>query len=1452
MGAFEEAKEYLVESVGMWWPNGDEGKLRDAAQAWRDFADAVDDVNSVTDRSSRSLIHHNSGEAIEAFEIFWNRYHKKSEVGWLDNVSKAARAMAKGLDKLAEEIEGIKTKIDHRLEISAVVIAAGIGLAFFTAGLASGAAVAAATAMVDFAAGLGVTVSTTVATIAGTTLAGAAFGSLEAVTVDLAVAQPLSIGLGEQKGGLQLDQTVDAAKSGALFGGGFGAGAGGIRAVSEAGGLRLALNDIMLPQYSSIRPGALGELPAAARLPRAIKCDLDPIDVATGTMLLPQTDVTLPGQLPLVFERTHLSSYRAGGWFGRTWASPLDERLQLDDEGIVYAAADGMRLVYPIPRPGQPVFPVQGPRWPLTWSGAVDGDMTVTDPATGIARTFTRAAPTTTPGVVDLHLGWIENRTGSRIDLDRNVAGIPTAIRHTGGYYIAVDTDHARVTALRLLDQAPSAYEQSDSFGGTVIARYAYTDEGHLSEVYDSDGHPLCFTYDADGRITSWTDRNDTSYRYTYDEQGRVVRTDGTNGFLAGVLAYDEAQHTVTVTNSLGHRRVYQHDDAFEVIAETDPLGHTIRTERAPVTGKPTSVTDALGRTTRFSYDETGNLTRITLPDGSTGQASYNDLGCPVIVTQPGGATWRHTFDETGNCLSASDPTGAETHYAYDANGYLSTVTDALGHIRHITSNPAGLPLAVTDPLGHTTTVQRDAFGRIVDVTDPLGQLNRFGWTPEGKPAWRETPDGAREIWSWDGEGNLLTHTDQLDQITQYTYGPFDVPVTRTDPDGTAYAFTYDTELRLTQVTNPQGLTWDYTYDEAGSLASETDFNDRAVHYTYDAARQLVSRTNGVGETLTFRRDIRGRISTSVTDSGAEVTFTYSPSGDLIRAVNPDTECTREYDALARLLSETVDGRTTAYTFDPLGRRTSRTTPTGLTSQWTYDEAGRPLSLSSDAGTLTFTHDDAGREVERRLGAKVRLAQSWDAADRLTIQSLTCHRDQAPGAELLLAHRDYVYRADSSLAEIRELATGTRHIELSSTGRITSITAHNWRETYAYDGSGNLTHATTALGHPTDGDREFTGTLLHRAGRNTYVHDAQGRLTRKTQKLLSGQKRTWTYTWNTEDRLTEVVTPGGETWRYIYDPLGRRTAKHRLGTDGTIVEQVTFIWDGTRLAEQTAVGGKITTWEYAHDSHRPLAQIIRPRLIEQLPSGIAALNISSTDAPRFHAVITDPTGTPTELVAPDGRIVWQHRTTLWGAPLPSPTPPDDQDGTDCLLRFPGQYADHETGFHYNLHRFYDPETARFISPDPLGLEPSPNNHAYVRNPLRWTDPTGLTPCIPTNEDAVPGIVFRSLSKGEDPAAGLTARSPESTEVTPLSHVAGKIKSPWISTTKLPETAFVKYGGNEHGVVAIDLSKISGRVEDVSGGFPGKGRIDIYAKKDQEVLIHQNIPADAIIGYWPPS
>ncbi|MEU9988927.1 hypothetical protein AB0E10_19435 [Streptomyces sp. NPDC048045] len=115
-------------------------------------------------------------------------------------------------------------------------------LAVFTVGISEGAAAAAAVTVADLAAGPGVTVSTEIATIAGTTLATAAFAGVESVTVDLAVTQPVSIALGESKG-FSLDEASRAATDGMLYGGMFGAAGGTARVVADSGGSEAVFGD---------------------------------------------------------------------------------------------------------------------------------------------------------------------------------------------------------------------------------------------------------------------------------------------------------------------------------------------------------------------------------------------------------------------------------------------------------------------------------------------------------------------------------------------------------------------------------------------------------------------------------------------------------------------------------------------------------------------------------------------------------------------------------------------------------------------------------------------------------------------------------------------------------------------------------------------------------------------------------------------------------------------------------------------------------------------------------------------------------------------------------------------------------------------------------------------------------------------------------------------------------
>ncbi len=96
---------------------------------------------------------------------------------------------------------------------------------------------------------------------------------------------------------------------------------------------------------------------------------------------------------------------------------------------------------------------------------------------------------------------------------------------------------------------------------------------------------------------------------------------------------------------------------------------------------------------------------------------------------------------------------------------------------------------------------------------------------------------------------------------------------------------------------------------------------------------------------------------------------------------------------------------------------------------------------------------------------------------------------------------------------------------------------------------------------------------------------------------------------------------------------------------------------------------------------------------------------------RFFAIVTDLVGAPTELVDEQGDVAWHTCSTLWGT-----TAWAANSTAYTPLRFPGQYYDPETGLHYNCFRHYGPETARYLTPDPLGLSPAPNPAAYVHNP----------------------------------------------------------------------------------------------------------------------------------------
>jgi RHS repeat-associated protein len=1216
--------------------------------------------------------------------------------------------------------------------------------------------------------------------------------------------------------------------------------------------------------------GLAGNPAAAGRPPDDIPTAGDPVDVATGDVILSQTDLTLAGLLPLVVERMHRSSWRAGRWFGRSWASTFDQRLRVGSERVIGVFGDGRALIWPLggASGGAPggvsggagagdgaealgeagVLPGTGAAWPLR--PEPDGAWTVTDPQRGLTWRFEPhpAYFRSADGQGELPLAGVRDRAGHELTFSYDGTGQPTGINHSGGYQIQVVMQDGHVTAL-VAD-------------GAELIGYDYDEDGNLASVVNSSGRPLRFSYDPASRLTGWTDRNGYRYEYGYDGDGRCVRGDGSGQALSGTYRYEPDEQVTTWTDVAGAVTRYEISDGARVAAITSPLGHRTRWEH-DTRGRVVACTDPLGRSTRYGYDQCGNLTTVIRPDGSQARADYDERNLPVRLTDPAGRAWAQEFDDRfGQVTLVTAPDGATTRFGYDESGHLASVTNPGGAVTRISCDAAGLPVEVRRAGGGVTRYERDGFGQVTRVTGPDGAATELAWTPEGRLASRTLPDGAAEYWDYDAEGNVVRQLSPGGGLTRYEYGPFDQPVAMTGPDGVRTEFGYDHGLRLISVRRAR-LTWSYGYDAAGRLVAETDYNRATTRYGYDPAGQLTSQVNACGQRVAFRHDQLGNVADRIS-GGTTTTFGYDLAGRLVYARNPDAEVWLDRDPCGRITAETCNGRTVSSGYDVAGRRRRRVTPFGAVADWDYDAAGQPVRLTAGEHEIRFGYDAAGREVRRELPGGLVLTQAWDQRGRLTLQALS-GADGLAGvagaagmagaaglAGAVLQRRAYGYDCDGLVTGIEDLLGGMRAIGLDRGGRVTAVQGPDWSEQYAYDPAGNVAAAHwppsglgggPGLGGPGaeagpsgsglggsggvagrggvarggearrggegQGPRRISGTLVTRAGNVRYRHDRQGRVVQRQVARISRKPDVWQYQWDASDRLTAVTIPGGTGWRYRYDPFGRRIARQRLGPDGAVVEQTDFTWDGPVLAEQSSsmvagrggrvrkseaatgergagedgagesggpVGeagedggsaredggpageagesgagernGWVVTWNYRPGSFTPLTQS------EHIPAADLAEAPQEQIDRRFYAIVTDLVGSPTELTDPDGTLAGHQQHTLWGRTA-------WRGRADTPLRFPGQYADPETGLHYNQHRYYDPEVGAYLTPDPLGLAAAPNPHAYVMNPQVLADPLGLAPYavgevgVDTNS-LIHGLDFGELDKLADALAG---RSP---------------------------------------------------------------------------------------------
>ncbi|MCF5656568.1 RHS repeat-associated core domain-containing protein, partial [Pseudomonas poae] len=234
------------------------------------------------------------------------------------------------------------------------------------------------------------------------------------------------------------------------------------------------------------------------------------------------------------------------------------------------------------------------------------------------------------------------------------------------------------------------------------------------------------------------------------------------------------------------------------------------------------------------------------------------------------------------------------------------------------------------------------------------------------------------------------------------------------------------------------------------------------------------------------------------------------------------------------------------------------------------------------------------------------------------------------------------------------------------------------------------------LMHDRPGPDIVAGNRLMIQGDRHYDHDAFGNLIR--ERRGKGQALVSEYRYDCQHRLIAVKNPNGQTAHYRYDPFGRRISK-------TVEDKTTeFFWQGDKLiAEHHA--DRHRSYLYEPDSFRPLA------LLEGF----------GPDATKPYHYQLDHLGTPQELTAANGEIVWSAHYRAYGQISRL-----DVDKIDNPLRFQGQYFDQESGLHYNRHRYYNPDVGRYLTPDPVKLAGGINAYQYVPNPTGWVDPLGLS------------------------------------------------------------------------------------------------------------------------------